>query len=227
MSIEKSIYFQKEIEMKVKYEKIMLKYEELSGVKATHAYFSKILTENGLAVSANALSNRLSNNGFMKEDEIFIIEQVAGLPHGIFTGQNTSYDCIELDYYPNIYASCGSGSTIFDESSEKISVGHALIADYSSNKKYSVILARGNSMEPTLLDEDKLIIEHWQGQQIIDNYVYLFQYDGEIFVKRLLKNVDEIICVSDNADYSNRILKPKETDFAIIGKVVGLFRGRV
>lgn len=182
---------------------------------------------NCLGIRQTAVSGRANRNSEFSINELLKIEQAMALPIGSLSNIQLKDNCIELDYYPNIYASCGSGSTIFDESSEKISVGHALIADYSSNKKYSVILARGNSMEPTLLDEDKLIIEHWQGQQIIDNYVYLFQYDGEIFVKRLLKNVDEIICVSDNADYSNRILKPKETDFAIIGKVVGLFRGRV
>lgn len=205
----------------------MSKYEELTGIKPTHAYFSKILTENGLKVSANALSNRLSNDGFLKADEIFLIEEVAGLPHGVFAGNSVGMDCLELDFYPNIYASCGSGSVVFDESSEKISVGQALIADYSSSKKYSVIVARGSSMEPTLLDEDKLIIEHWIGGQIIDNHVYLFRYDNELFVKRLIKNVDEIICVSDNAEYSKRTLQPAKVDFAIIGKVVGLFRGRV
>ena len=205
----------------MKYSTVINALQDLIKSKPSQQAIAKLL-----GVGQTAISGRANRDSEFSQDELLKLEIGFGLPIGVLSESNKS-DCLELDYYPNIYASCGSGSTIFDESSEKISVGHALIADYSSNKKYSVIVARGSSMEPTLLDEDKLIVEHWNGGQIIDNHVYLFRYDNELFVKRLIKNVDEIICVSDNAEYSKRTLQPTKVDFAIIGKVVGLFRGRV
>jgi phage repressor protein C with HTH and peptisase S24 domain len=63
--------------------------------------------------------------------------------------------------------------------------------------------------------------------QIIDDTVYLFRYNGELFIKRLVKNVDQIVCISENPRFQDRIIVPKEDNFSIIGKVVGLFRSKV
>ena len=48
-------------------------------------------------------------------------------------------------------------------------------------------------MSPTIENHDKLIVEHWNGEQIQDNKIYVFCYNNEFFVKRLSKNIDEII----------------------------------
>ena len=48
-------------------------------------------------------------------------------------------------------------------------------------------------MAPTIDNGDKLIVEHWNGTQIQDNKIYVFCFNNEFFVKRLSKNLDEII----------------------------------
>ena len=46
-----------------------------------------------------------------------------------------------------------------------------------------MINATGNSMSPTIENGDKLIVEHWNSNQIQDNRIYVFCYNNEFFVK--------------------------------------------
>jgi phage repressor protein C with HTH and peptisase S24 domain len=82
-------------------------------------------------------------------------------------------------------------------------------------------------MSPVINDDDRLVIQHNVENQIIDDTVYLFRYNDELFIKRLVKNVDQIVCISENPRFQDRIIEPKEDNFSIIGKVVGLFRSKV
>ena len=96
-----------------------------------------------------------------------------------------------------------------------------MIRGYSKSKLYSMINATGNSMSPTIEDGDKLIVEHWNGEQIQDNKIYVFCYNNEFFVKRLSKNIDEIIIKSDNPEYRTRTIPSKSLDeLILIGKIV-------
>lgn len=137
---------------------------------------------------------------------------------------NASDNCIDLDYFSDVWASCGTGAVIFEETSEKLSVPTSLIQNYSKSNKYSVINARGDSMQPFLQDRDKLIVEHWNGGQIIDNCIYVFRYANELFVKRLVKNITQIVIKSDNPLYEPIKISDKDTDFEVIGQIVGLMR---
>ena len=148
-----------------------------------------------------------------------------GLPMGCLSGVSSSD--ISIDYYPDVFGSCGEGCMVFNETSEKISVTKDVITNYSPRNKYSIISARGSSMSPVINDDDRLVIQHNVENQIIDDTVYLFRYNGELFIKRLVKNVDQIVCISENPRFQDRIIEPKEDNFSIIGKVVGLFRSKV
>ena len=88
-----------------------------------------------------------------------------------------------------------------------------------------MINATGNSMSPTIEHGDKLIVEHWSGDQIQDNKIYVFCYNGEFFVKRLSKNIDEIIVKSDNPEYRVRTIDKKSfSDLILVGKIVGIIK---
>ena len=56
--------------MKLKYKKCLNTLEDIFKTKVSHNEISKIIK-----VSANALSNRLSNDGYLKDEEIEKIEQ--------------------------------------------------------------------------------------------------------------------------------------------------------
>lgn len=191
----------------------------------TKTKISQQAIANSLEIGQSAIGNRAVKDSSYSVDELMKIERTMGLPIGCLSGVSSSD--ITLDFYPDVFGSCGSGSMVFSEASEKISVTKDIITNYSASNQYSIISARGSSMAPTINDEDKLVIQHNLNEQIIDDTVYLFKYNDELFIKRLVKNVDQIVCISENPRFQDRIIEPKEDNFSIIGKVVGLFRSKV
>lgn len=174
--------------------------------------------------SKQAAYNRVTRKQPLKEWEIIALDN-AFLTDVNKTNQKQ--DCITVDYYPEVYGSCGGGTLVVSEQKELIQVPKKFFTTFSPVKKYFVVKAKGESMRPTLQPDDKLIIEHWNGEQIIDNEIYIFCYKDEIFVKRLIKNIDEIIILSDNdeAVYRPRFIEKEEiNNILIIGRIVGLMR---
>lgn len=162
---------------------------------------------------------RASRNANVPDEEITLIEA-----HYAVSLAGGDPNCLELDYYPDVFGSCGTGVFVPSERKDKISLSKDSITDYSEYAQYSVINAIGDSMTPFIEDKDKLIVKHWNGEQIKDNSVYVFRYFDEIFVKRLSKNIDQIIIKSDNPIYDTRKIELSK-DFQIIGQIVGLLRG--
>lgn len=182
---------------------------------------------NALEMSEKALYARRDRGSEFSLKELFKIESFYGLQHGILAGCSqgaSNPDCVDLEYYSDVWASCGTGAVVFEESTEKLSVPKSLIQNYSSSNRYSVINSRGDSMTPFIQDRDKLIVEHWNGGQIIDNCIYVFRYANELFVKRLVKNITQIVIKSDNPLYEPIKITDKDQDFEVIGQIVGLMR---
>ena len=177
-----------------------------------------------LGITRQTISNRIKNDSELTVSELARVEkyfninitnQVKGLSSGDFL----------VDYYPEIFASCGSGAIVFSDTKELISLPQKFVSNFSNNKKYSIIHARGDSMSPLIDNEDKLLIEHIFDNQIIDNKIYVFCYKNEIYVKRLAKNLDEVIIKSDNSNYKTRIISGNDlSELKIIGLVVNLIK---
>lgn len=181
--------------------------------KITLEEMKKIVLYLNLPGTHNVLNKILEKQGRLASD---------------FLGEESMPACenlLSMDYYPTVFGSCGSGSFVFSEEKEEIQVPCRLVQNYSKFKKYSVINATGDSMTPHILDRDRLIIEHYDGGQIRDNRIYIFRFYDNIFVKRLVLNLDQIIVISDNEKYQQRIIERSEADnFEIIGRIVGIIR---
>lgn len=175
-----------------------------------------------LEMSRATMSNRAKNDSKFSDDEIKAIEAF----YAIKLDRELQTKYVDLDYYPNVFGSCGNGTMVFDESKEKITVAKDMIINYSPSKVYGVMSAVGCSMSPKIEDGDKLVIEKWNGEQIKDNRVYLFRYNDELFIKRLVKNIDQIVCISENPRFKDRVINDLK-NFNIIGEIVGLFREKV
>lgn len=177
-----------------------------------------------LGVKDKALYARRARNSEFTYEELIKIENAYGIAGGLTGGIIQNNNTVEIDFYPDVFASCGFGLAVISEQKEKISVPKASIKNYSANKTYSVVTAQGESMQPYILNNDKLIIEHTETIQ--DNKVHIFAYKDDIYVKRLIKNINEVVIVSDNSNkeiYSTQ----KVTDFSelrVIGQVIGLMR---
>ena len=181
-----------------------------------------VAKQNDVKKLANSLSNRIYNDGYFTD-----IEHKAIMDYYKSGGvTKKASDSVTIDYYPDVFGSCGNGVFVTSEHKEQIQVPiNALFKSLSKGKQYSVINATGNSMQPLFYDRDKLIVEHWNGEQIIDNKPYIFCYKDEIFIKRLAKNVNQLMIISENKDYDTRKLEGEQLkDVNIIGQIVGLMR---
>ena len=180
-----------------------------------------------LGISKQAIGNKKADNYQFEEYEIkkiknYILSKYKNSECTLV--DNT--ESVTMDYYPDVFGSCGTGYFVPSEEKEQIQVPvNNFIRHFSTGKKYSVINAKGDSMEPFIYSGDKLVVEHYNGEQIIDNEVYVFCYENEIFVKRLVKNINQLLIKSDNALYD--IIKLSGADLnkiIIIGQIVGLMR---
>ena len=184
---------------------------------------SQSMLANSLEITRQTICNRIKNDSEITVSELKKIESFFNVK--LFDTSISQTNEVLIDYYPDVFASCGKGTVIFSEEKEAIYLPKSIIQGYSNGKKYSMINAKGDSMTPYINDGDKLIIEHIDGEQVIDNKIYVFCYKYDIFVKRLSKNVDEIIVKSDNPAYNTKYIKNQEiNDIIIIGKIVGIIR---
>ncbi len=173
-----------------------------------------------LGVTRQTINNRIRNNSEITISELMKFQDFLGIK--IF---NDDEDTILVDYYPDVFASCGNGALLFSEEKEAVSINRSFFKNIYPSRKYSMICAKGDSMYPFINDRDKLLVEHSENNQIMDNKIYVFCYKSEIYVKRLSRNLDEIIIKSDNPDYGTRIIEGEDIqDLDIIGQIVGIVR---
>lgn len=201
-----------------------MKIDELISLisSKTGSNINQTMLAESLGITRQTVSNRIKNESEVTVSELLKAEEFFKIK---LNSMNTQYDIAYIDYYTDVFASCGNGSIIFSNEKTKLPVSTSLIKGYSKSKLYSIINATGNSMSPTIEHGDKLIVEHWLGDQIQDNKIYVFCFNGEFFVKRLSKNIDEIIIKSDNPEYRIRTIPLKAfSELTVIGKIVSAIK---
>ena len=203
----------------------MMKIEELMSLISSHtqsAVNQSMLAES-LGITRQTISNRIKNDSEVTVSELQKAEDFFKVK--LFGSFDANIEVTYIDYYTDVFASCGNGSIIFSSEKTKLPISVSMLKDYSKNKLYSMINATGNSMSPTIENGDKLIVEHWSGDQIQDNKIYVFCYNNEFFVKRLSKNIDEIIVKSDNPEYRTRTINAKSaSELILIGKIIATIK---
>lgn len=89
---------------------------------------------------------------------------------------------------------------------------------FAAERLYSIEV-HGESMEPSLYDGDTVVV-NTADTKPVDGSVYVFNYEGEVVVKRLEKEGPMWYLASDNPrpEFRRRLIREKET--FIIGRVV-------
>lgn len=84
-----------------------------------------------------------------------------------------------------------------------------------------LVFARGDSMEPTISDNNTLMIDTTQ-RDLHDGQIYVIRTDGHLIVKRIQKLWNKgILLLSDNKEYREQQVEPSEADdLEVIGRVV-------
>ena len=203
-----------------------MKLEELITIISQKSgnFINQSMLAESLGITRQTVSNRLKNDSQVTVSELKRIEEFFNVPL-LNTFENVSDEITQIDYYSDVFASCGNGNIVFSEEKTKLSISTSLINGFSRQKNYSIINASGNSMAPIIDNGDKLIVEHWNGNQIQDNKIYVFCFNNEFFVKRLCKNLDEIIIKSENPEYRTKTIGGATINELIpIGKIVGVIK---
>ena len=174
--------------------------------------FNLYLTDKEIAdcwgIDKTAFSKKQKFGSEIKLKHIEQLQQKYNI--SIINNQLTTNRTIEL--LP-ICASCGNGITI----------DTSLIEQYDINAQYALVVAKGTSMTPTINNEDICVIRKYDGN-FIDG-IYCFSIGDDMFIKRLSKNINQIVCTSDNPEFDKIVLKGDELDtIQILGKIVTVIR---
>lgn len=127
--------------------------------------------------------------------------------------QNTVTDLFSYNYYDHA-ASAGTGQYLNDVQVETIELPVDYDADF-------VIPVYGDSMEPEYHSGDYVFVK--LSVELVDGDIGVFEYYGDAYIKQLLIHAEGAFLHSLNDKY-NDILIDRDSDFRIIGKVVGSYR---
>lgn len=117
------------------------------------------------------------------------------------------------DYYDHA-ASAGTGQYLNDVRVEQIELPVDVDADF-------VIPIKGDSMEPDYHDGDLVFIQ--TSVDLNNGVIGVFNYNGEAYIKQLVIDTEQAYLHSLNPKYKDMPITP-ETDFRIIGEVVGRYK---
>lgn len=124
----------------------------------------------------------------------------------------------------DVTASAGVGSLVEYEPNREVELSESLrmVLGIASPSKARMLYMQGDSMAPTLQDGSLIAIES------IDNFIndgiYVFNWEGELFIKRLQRIKDGVRVMSDNVKYEHWEItryEMQDRHFIILGRVTG------
>ena len=101
------------------------------------------LLAESLGITRQTVSNRIKNESEVTVSELRRVEEFFKI--NLFNcGVDEGADIAYIDYYTDVFASCGEGSIVFSSEKTKLPIAVSMISGYSKNKLYSMINASGN-----------------------------------------------------------------------------------
>lgn len=171
-----------------------------------------------LGVGRSNINYKKDNDVDLSDDDIKKIEEAYNVK--ILQEDN----CVSIPVRGEVEASMGYGVTVTNEAqTASYRISRELARDLNIQPMSSeIIFARGNSMEPTIIGGDSLLIDRSK-TEVYDGKIYCVRIDGQLYAKRLQRIAkDKIKVISDNKDYEPIIIdfsKNENYDFEVIGEV--------
>ena len=87
-----------------------------------------------LGITRQTVSNRIKNDSQVTVSELKKIEECFNI---VILNEDEQNECelVNIDYYTDVFASCGNGSIVFSEDKIKLPMATALIEGFSRQKK--------------------------------------------------------------------------------------------
>lgn len=172
-----------------------------------------------LGVDRSTITTKIKNNKNVTLDELAKIEKNFNI-----TKKQQECGFVSIPVRGHVRASMGYGVTVFDETQTgEYQISTKLAKDLSINAGQSeMIIASGDSMEPTIEGGDSLLIDTSQ-KEVYDGRIYCVRIEGQLYAKRLQKiPPSTIVVISDNQKYKSFEINFSQTidyDFEVIGEV--------
>ena len=195
-------------------------------------YTNQKITQSEIAkaldVTQSAIAKRISRDGDFTLKDLFkaqsYFKNLYNLKDFSFSdSEENDYNLatVQVDYYPDVLASCGNGTYEMSQEVIKYEVPANLFPPSKDVKGYSMCHARGNSMYPRIWDGDFVICEHKDNMKIENGEMYIFCYDDQIYLKKLTKNINQIVVESENPDFPTQYIEREEmNNIHLIGHVI-------
>lgn len=185
---------------------------------ASHAALSRLLGRNAAYVQqfvARGSPRRLA------EADRKLLAAYFGVEEGVLGGAADAPPAFRVPRL-DVAASAGPGALIDAEPRlGTLGLDPALLARLSARPHdLSLIRAAGDSMAPTILDGDELLVDRGDRRVRSAGRVFVLRHDGALLVKRVSRSGDAYRVASDN---------PEVADFSaaaidVIGRIVWLSR---
>lgn len=138
---------------------------------------------------------------------------------------------IAVPYFEDTYASAGDGAINYEEAPTTLDFNESFLRGFlrisGDLSKVHIINAKGDSMEPTIANGELLFISTANAGGVISGNIYVINYGGDVFVKRLEKNpiTRAVTLFSDNEKYEPIVIDGENLEnYAIVGRVVAHIR---
>jgi repressor LexA len=98
-----------------------------------------------------------------------------------------------------------------------------LPADWTRGEEVFLLRVQGESMSPTILSGDQVIVR--RQEQLPEGGVGVFRVENEVTLKRLYLDADKVLLKGDNHDFAPLVVEKKDLPgLGIIGQVIGIYR---
>lgn len=172
---------------------------------------------NQTGILLGSLRNKISLGRLPSfEDGIKIVESFGmTMEEFLLYPEKISKDIINIPVYEQAF-SAGKGQELPDtaEILEYVAIPKTLMR-FKDN--ICAAYVRGDSMEPTLYDDDIILFDNF-GYDGTDG-IYAINYKGAGFVKRLQSTGEGVKIISDNSRYEPMFAYGEDDSFKVIGKV--------
>jgi phage repressor protein C with HTH and peptisase S24 domain len=142
-------------------------------------------------------------------------------------------DTIKIPVY-DVTVSAGHGCILYeqDQANEYVAIQRELLSLYgvTNRRELFILPVKGDSMEPTLYEDDLVLIQRINLDSFLHEGVYVIRLKDDLFIKRIQYNhIKQTLKIkSDNKEYDEMFFSGDDlNDIEVIGEAVRVLMTRI
>jgi repressor LexA len=113
----------------------------------------------------------------------------------------------------------GGPRLVLEEAEDQVT----LPADWAKGEEVFLLRVQGESMRPTILSGDQVIVR--RQERLPEGAVGVFRLDNEVTLKRWHRAGDRVVLKGDNPEFEPVTIERKNlADLGVVGQVIGIYR---